>query len=128
MKLGDILNSISYSKNDLSQDEEFEKNYIPYVINEIMSRHVDCIMYVDSIGRYPELSKKAQYLYYLHGLSPRKRFEKFDKPPKDPRIESVKRFFNISDIKAEEAMRILTEKQIQEIDLRVQGSGIRKDK
>ena len=48
-ELKDWLNSINFTKEDLSEDI---KDYSPYVINRCLSGNLDCIMFVNEMNRY----------------------------------------------------------------------------
>ena len=42
MELKDWLNSINFTKEDLT---EYTKDYPPYIVNRCLSGHLDCIMF-----------------------------------------------------------------------------------
>ena len=65
-----------YRKEDLSEEI---KSYPPYIINRCLSGHIDCLMYANEMNRCSDIPKKWQYDFYLHGLSKKKRFSKWQK-------------------------------------------------
>ena len=58
IELKDWLNSINFTKEDLSEDIS---DYAPYIINRCLSGNLDCIMFVNEMNRYPNLDKDMQY-------------------------------------------------------------------
>ena len=63
MELKDWLNSINFTKEDLSEDI---KSYPPYIINRCLSGHIDCILYTNEMNIHHQLDKDMQYSYYLN--------------------------------------------------------------
>jgi|TARA_R100001126_G_C4729971_1_gene103380 hypothetical protein len=115
MKLGEYLNAINYTKDDLFADEGAEKGYVPFVINRCLSYFPDTIMQVNELNTNPNVSKKMQFDYLKNAIRKRKRFSKWLKNTKDDRLESIKLHFGYGDKKALEAMRVLSDEKIDEI-------------
>lgn len=59
------------------------------------------------------LSERVQYDYLRLSIRPRKRFSKWLKNEKPDDIEVVKRYYNYSNRKAEEALRVLSNEDIE---------------
>jgi DNA repair photolyase len=59
------------------------------------------------------LSERVQYDYLRLSIRPRKRFSKWLKNEKPDDIEVVKRYYNYSNRKAEEALRVLSDEDIE---------------
>jgi len=113
--LKDYLNSINLSKKNLMGDEDpaWEKNYPPYIINKCMSHHMDTVMFANEMNQYPGLDKKLQYDFFINTVRPRKRFSPWGKKEKVKDIELVKEFYGYSTEKAMQALRILTDNQLE---------------
>ena len=113
--LKDYLNSINLSKKNLMEDEDpaWEKNYPPYIINKCMSHHMDTVMFANEMNQYPGLDKKLQYDFFINTVRPRKRFSPWGKKEKVKDIELVKEFYGYSTEKAMQALRILTDNQLE---------------
>jgi len=113
--LKDYLNSINLSKKNLMEDEDpaWEKNYPPYIINKCMSHHMDTVMFANEMNQYPGLDKKLQYDFFINTVRPRKRFSPWGKKEKVKDIELVKEFYGYSTEKALQALRILTDNQLE---------------
>ena len=115
MKLGDYLNAINYSKDDLFADEEAAKGYAPFIINRCMSYFPDTILQANEMNTNHHLGKREQFDYLRHSIRKRRRFSKWLKKGTDERMESIKLFYNYGTKKALEAMRVLSDEQIDAI-------------
>jgi|TARA_B100000287_G_scaffold404472_1_gene427200 hypothetical protein len=112
MELKDWLNSINYNKDDLSEDI---KSYPPYIINRCLSGHMDCVMFANEMNMYSHLDKDMQYSFYLNSLRKRKRFSPWIKKEKIEDIDSVKQYYGYSNEKAKQALRLLSESELNYI-------------
>ena len=112
MELKDWLNSINYNKDDLSEDI---KTYAPYIINRCLSGHLDCVMFANEMNMYSHLDKDMQYSFYLNSLRKRKRFSPWIKKEKIEDIDSVKQYYGYSNEKAKQALRLLSESELNYI-------------
>ena len=121
-ELKDWLNSINFTKEDLSEDI---KDYSPYVINRCLSGNLDCIMFVNEMNRYHNLDKDMQYNFYLNTLRKRKRFSPWLRKDKVTDLQSVKQYYGYSNEKSENALKILTPEQIKFIKQRLDTGGMR---
>ena len=123
----EIIPSILQTKKNVLQDELDIKDYTPFVVNRALSYHVDCILYVSELNRYPGLEKDMQYQYLLNTIRPMKRkFQPWQKVSADKDLECIKEYFGFSNEKAKEALRILTPEQIAEIKDKTNKGGIKK--
>jgi|TARA_B100000131_G_scaffold180652_1_gene174350 hypothetical protein len=112
MELKDWLNSINYNKDDLSEDI---KSYPPYIVNRCLSGHMDCVMFANEMNMYSHLDKDMQYSFYLNSLRKRKRFSPWIKKEKIEDIDSVKQYYGYSNEKAKQALRLLSESELNYI-------------
>ena len=112
----DFVNSILQNKKQLIVDDLTEKEYNPFIINRSLSYHRDCIIYANEMNRRHFLDKKMQNDFLLNTIRSQKRpFAKWIKSEKSENIECVKAYFGFSDSKAKEALRLLSEEQIQQL-------------
>ena len=111
-ELKDWLNSINYNKDDLSEDI---KTYPPYIVNRCLSGHLDCVMFANEMNMYSHLDKDMQYSFYLNSLRKRKRFSPWIKKEKIEDIDSVKQYYGYSNEKAKQALRLLSESELNYI-------------
>jgi len=112
----EVIPSILTTKKNPFQDELDYKDYTPFVVNRALSYHVDCILYVNEMNLYPSLDKDLQYQYLLNSIRPMKRkFQPWQKAEVLKDIECVKEYFGYSNEKAKDALRILTNEQLEQI-------------
>jgi len=112
-ELKDWLNSINQTKKNLiDEDPSLEKEYNPYIVNRIYSGHLDSIMFANEMNKYSFLSKKIQYDFYLNSLRSKKRFSPWLRKDKIKDLDYVKRYYGYSNEKAQQALKILTKKQL----------------
>lgn len=119
----DIVPSILQTKKDVLDTED---DYVPYVVNRSLSYHMDCILYANQMNMHSGLSKKLQYHYLLHTVRPMKRkFEKWQKATTIQDITYVKEYFGYSNEKAKDAMRILSNEDLQLIKNKLDRGGVK---
>lgn len=108
MNLFDILKSISYTKEDLSDHIEFEKVYNPFMVNRYVSMLEDTVKYSCVMNLYWNLSKKMQYHYYLAAIPKKSRFFKYQKHEKsEQQLKDISLYFNVNMQTAEQFAEIL---------------------
>ncbi len=90
-----------------------EKEYIPFVINRTLSYFSDTIFYANEMNINASMDNRLQYDFLLCAVREKKRFTKWIKPETEKILESVKLYFGYSDQKAREAVKLLTEEQIE---------------
>ena len=123
----EIVPSILQSKKNVFENDPDLKDYNPFIINRALSFHADCIPYVEEMNRLHFLDKDMQYQYLLNTIRPMKRkFAPWQKAQVEKDIECVKEYFGYSNKKAREAMRILTNEQIDEIKRKTDKGGVKK--
>jgi len=109
----DIVPSILQTKKPILEDE---KDYNPYIINKTLSYHMDCVLYANQMNVNYNLSNKPQYDYLINIVRAKKRnFAKWEKPIEEDNLQSIKLFFGYSNAKATEALKVLTDEQIDVI-------------
>jgi len=123
----DFTNAILQNKKQLIVDDLTEKEYNPFIINRSLSYHRDCIIYANEMNRRHFLDKKMQNDFLLNTVRSQKRpFAKWIKSEKSENIECVKAYFGFSDSKAKEALRLLSEEQIQQLKEKTDIGGLGK--
>jgi hypothetical protein len=112
----EILPSILHTKKDVLPDEEEAKTYNPFLVNKALSHHIDVIMYANVMNQNFHLDKKTQYQFYINTIRSAKRpFTPWFKAAKESDLEAVKLYFGYSDRHAREALKTLTDSQIDVI-------------
>ena len=123
----DFTNAILQNKKQLIVDDLTEKEYNPFLVNRSLSYHRDCIIYANEMNRRHFLDKKMQNDFLLNTVRSQKRpFAKWIKSEKSENIECVKAYFGFSDSKAKEALRLLSEEQIQQLKEKTDIGGLGK--
>lgn len=120
MELNDWINSISFTKEDLS---ESIKEYSPYIINRCLSGHIDCVLFANEMNKNHFLDKDLQYSFYLNSLRKKKRFSPWLRQDKIKDLDYVKRYYGYSNEKAKQALRILTKEQLTFIKSKFETGG-----
>jgi hypothetical protein len=125
-KLNDYLYSINQSKkNIIDVDEDAAKGYPPYVVNKCLSGFTDSILFANEMNINHHLDKKMQYDFYINSLKPRKRFTPWVKKDTVENLELVKQYYGYNHSKAEAALRILTNSELQQIKKLLDTGGTR---
>tara|TARA_Y100000385_G_C13023880_1_gene607493 strand:+ start:974 stop:1345 length:372 start_codon:yes stop_codon:yes gene_type:complete len=112
MELKDWLNSINFTKEDLSEDI---KQYAPFVINKCMSGHIDTVMYANEMNMAHYLSKDMQYQFFINIVRKRKRFAPWLRKNSIEDISVIQKYYGYSFEKAQQALKILSKEQIDYI-------------
>ena len=101
--------------NEKNNYDEDLSGYSPFLTNRAFAMHLDTILLAEKMNHYHELSPALQYDYYWNGVKKKRRFG-FPKKPQHPsHLEEVCRYYNYSQQKGLEAMRLLTKEQLSVI-------------
>jgi hypothetical protein len=120
MELKDWLNSINFTKEDLSEDI---KDYPPYIINKCLSGSIDCVLFANEMNINHHIDKDMQYSFYLNSLRKKKRFSPWLRKDKVTDLECIKSYYVYSNEKASQALKILTKEQLTFIKKRLDIGG-----
>lgn len=116
-RLFDILNDVTYKKQNLVKDDEGILNdYDSFVINRFLSQHPDTLILSNEMNFHSHIDSQMQYDFLLNSI--RKNFRqnsKWDKVEVDSNAALVKEYFNYSERKAREALQILTSSELEDI-------------
>jgi len=126
LELKDWLNSINFNKEDLtSEDPECIKEYPSYIVNRCLSGHLDTVLYANEMNKHPNLDKDMQYQFFLNSLRKRKRFSPWLRKDKVDNLNIIKKYYGYSNEKALQALRLLTQQQLDYIKKRLDTGGMR---
>ena len=119
------LTAINYSKEKLldTDDRDWERKYPPFIINKGLSYFSDTVMFANEMNRLHHASKHMQFSFYLNSIKSRKRFSKWLKSSKIKDLDVVKQHFGYSNKKAQEAISLMTKKQLDYIKERLYKGG-----
>ena len=121
--LKDYLNSINLKQGDLTEDPIAMKKYPSYVINKCMMHHLDTLMYANQMNACQHLDNDLQYAFYLYSVRKSKRFSPWDKKIKNGDLDLVKKYYGYNTEKAQAALKILTQDQLQIIASKLNTGG-----
>ena len=122
----EFLNSINYNKNDLMSDQEeqeIETKYNSFLVNRSLSYFPDTVAVSNEMNRYHHLDNKLQYHFLLNMVRKRKRFSKWMKVDEMSDIEVVKKYYGYNNIKAKQALSLLSRDQLTIIRQKVDQGG-----
>jgi len=125
-ELKDWLNSINQSKlNIMDEYPESKKEYPPYIINRCMSGTIDTLMYANEMNKNHSLDKRLQYDFFINSVRTRKRFSPWIRQEKLKDLEVVKSYYGYSNEKAKQALKILSQEQINFIKTKIETGGMK---
>jgi hypothetical protein len=107
----------------MNEDPNAKKDYAPYIINRCLSGHIDCILFANEMNLHHSLDKDMQYSFYLNSLRKRKRYSPWLRKDKVTDLECVKKYYNYSNEKASQSLKILSKDQINFIKQRLDTGG-----
>jgi hypothetical protein len=126
IELKDWLNSINTTKKSIiEEDISNEREYPPFIINRCMSGHIDTLMYSNEMNMNHSLDKKMQYDFYINIVRKRKRFSPWIRKEKIKDLDIVKSYYGYSNEKALQALKILTQEQLNFIKSKSEIGGMK---
>ena len=113
-ELKDWLNSINFSKQDLThEDPDAISSYPAYIVNRCLSGNIDSILFSNEMNLNAHLDPDMQYTFLLNTLRKRKRFSPWLKKEQIDNLDLVKKHYGYSNEKAKVALSLLTKSQIE---------------
>lgn len=110
----EIIPSILQTKEYALLTEQDEKSYSAFMVNRALSYHRDTCLWANEMNKYPNLDSKLKYDFLLNIIRAQKRpYSKWHKKVRSNDLEAVKEYYGYSDAKAEEALKILNDAQIE---------------
>ena len=110
-----FVQAVNKTKKNLMTSEN-EKFYNPFLTNKALGMFFDSSFFANEMNRAFNLPKRMQYDFYRLGLPKRNRyFGKWPKIVDQDKVVAISKYYNISYIKAEEALPILSNSKIVEI-------------
>lgn len=119
--LFEFLNSINMTKQNLMDiHENGERTYPNYMVQLMLSYHIDCILFVNELNvrGTPDfgITKRMEYEFLLNTIRKGKRFSKLAKPAKPAEaISAIMTLYGYSRKRAEDAAELLNEDQLNEL-------------
>ncbi len=122
IELKDWLNSINHTKVNLLEENPDAK-YPAYIINRCMSGHLDTVLFANEMNMNHHLPLDMQYSFFLNSVRKRKRFSPWLRKDEIKDLDLVKRYYGYSNEKAKQALRILTNEQLNFIKSKLETGG-----
>jgi hypothetical protein len=123
----DYVNSILQNKTQMMVDDATEAAYVSFLVNRSLSYHMDTIAFANEMNRRHFIDKKMQFDFLLNTVRSKKRpFAKWAKPEKNDDLSCIKQVYGFSDSKARDALRLLSDEQIQKLKEKTDVGGLRK--
>ena len=125
----DFANDINFGKKDIITDsanpELAEKTYNPFLTNRALSYFPDTIQFANMMNKNSHIDHLLQYSFLLNIIRKRKRFSKWFKKNDDDVLEMVIEYYGYSVNKAKEALKILTDDQLEKIKEKMTKGGMK---
>jgi len=119
----DFINSVN-NKTKIEWDDAVAKFYTPFIVNRGLSFNLQTILFANMMNQYPQLEKKMQYDFYFNGVPKGKRFDKWQKKLEaSENIKLVREFYGINIYRAEEALKLLSNEQLDMIKQKMNKGG-----
>jgi hypothetical protein len=120
----DWVKSICESK-EILLNEDSASQYNPYITNKALSHHIDCLMFANEMNSRHFLNKDMQYMFLINSIRKRKRNHFWVKKINEDNenLELIKKYYNINNDKAYQALKILTKDQIAYIKNKLESFG-----
>ncbi len=125
-ELKDYLKAINETKEPLldTEDTVWEKKYPTFIINRCLSMFYDTIMHSNEMNGLHFLPKRMQFHYFINSIRKKKRFGgKWLSQKKVKDLEVIKEYYGYNDVKARQALTILSDEQITGIRKRIDKGG-----
>lgn len=122
--LFEFIDSITVTKKDLMVDNEAEKAYPPYVINQALSMNYDCIVAANEMNKRPGISKRMHYDFLRSILRKGKRYAKWAKNEKHEYLQDVITYFNVGKREAIQYIDALTKEQLDQVRHKIRKGGV----
>jgi hypothetical protein len=128
----EFLDQINFGKKDLIRESDnpelMEKDYNAFMINRGLSYFPDTIAFANEMNMLSDLPSIMQNDFYLNIIRKRKRYSKWHKKEKYKTIEKIMEYYDYNIRRAEEALKILTDDDIKNIEAALDRGGVQKNK
>lgn len=111
----EILPSILQTKEYALLTDQDEKSYPAFMVNRALSYYKDTVLIANQMNEFHNVDNKLKYDFLFHVIRPAKRYSKWHKPEVNEYVELLKEYYQCSDSKAIEFLKILNKKQLDMI-------------
>lgn len=118
-----FLDSV-YKTKEYVFDEDNPAEYKKFMMNRGLSYNPDCLFFANELNRFASIPEKSHYEFLLHALDQKPRYGKwFKKEATEADLEMIMEMYGYNREKAETALEILTEKQLEKLRKAKGGKG-----
>jgi hypothetical protein len=103
------------NSDPMSEYGEAKWQRVSFMVTRAMSQYQDCLFQAAELNLYRDVPAQQAYDYYMKGIRAKKRFAKWGKKKSDADVQLIQQHYGYSRQKAEEALRVLTEEQVEYI-------------
>ena len=109
----DFLNSINFSKKNLIEEKEDEKQYVPFIVNRGLGYFQDTVMLANEMNYNCHLDNKMQYDFLRNTIRKRKRFSKWLKEDESEKLDIISKAYGYSRSNAKDVAHLFDNRQIE---------------
>lgn len=124
----DFVKDIQRGKRDVIRNSEnpakAEALYNAYIVNRALSFYPDSIMYANEVNQRADMPGLLQFDYLINTVRSMKRDHTWiKKTPQDEDVLAIAEYLGMSPKRAQEAMKVLTRDQLEELKSRTMKGG-----
>tara|TARA_R110000868_G_scaffold79333_3_gene225974 strand:- start:469 stop:870 length:402 start_codon:yes stop_codon:yes gene_type:complete len=123
-RLWDYIGAISHSKDPSCLDDmDFEKQYVPFIVNRAFSYHQDSVLAANVMNERPWVDKYLQFRFLSGTLRPRKRYSPWVKNVVSEDVKTVSEYYGCSVLHAKSLITLHTSDQLTHMRDRLKKGG-----
>jgi len=128
-ELLDYWKAITQTKENIMEsgfnwDGRVEKDYKPFYVNRNLSNHIDHVHDANEMNGQSHLPHKLQFDYFINTIEKGYlKLKSWTKPTELERLEMVKEYYKYGNVRAKEALKLLTEAQLLYIEYKSRKGG-----
>lgn len=124
----DFVKAISETKADLMIDDITEKGYNAFLVNRAFSYFYDTVLIANEMNSSYHLPNRAQYLFLLNIIKPRKRYSKWLIREESEDLEVIRTYYECNYSNAKTILSLLSHEQMKTLREKVMLHGTQKQK
>lgn len=101
-----------------------ESSYNPFMVNRALSFGADTAIFANEMNKYRDIPKRAQFIFLQSTIRKRKRFDKWLKPTKLDKIETIKKFYKYSTRKAMSVADLISDADVAVMEQKMFTGGV----
>ena len=110
-----IINSNKKHKEDLVEDSDLQKHYLPYIINRNFAKYPDTLYFAQEMNLNHHLEPRLQFSFLINTIRPGMRFDKKIEKVENENSALISEYFGFNPKKTRAALSILSDNQISMI-------------